>query len=371
MKYLKLFLSIIMVSLIACSQYKGSQEFYVGTYTAEGGKGIYLCKLDEKTGSISLENTFPGVDNPSFVKLSPNKKYLYSVSETAKGNGSPGHVYAYKVEENKGLTLLNSQESVGDNPCHVDVSADGKYVLASNYSSGTFSLFGVKEDGSITQAIKTVHNQGNGPDTVRQEAAHAHSAKFSPFTDEVFNADLGTDQLNIFHLEDGTLLQHGQLFVKFAPGAGPRHFDFHPNGKVIYVISELNSTVSVLKKEDEGWGIKQSISTLPAGFDGESYCADIHISDDGRFLYGSNRGDNSIAVFGINPDDASLKLEEIVPVEGNWPRNFGITPDGKWMLVANQRSGNITVFKVDKKTGSIRYTGKEIKVPSPVCIEFL
>ena len=362
---------MFIFSFIACSQNKSYQEFYVGTYTSEGAEGIYLCKMDTKTGDISLENTFTGIDNPSFIRLSPNRKYLYSVSETAKGDGETGFVHAFKVGKNKELTLLNSQESVGDNPCHVDVSADGKYVLVSNYSSGTFSFFEANENGSLAPAKKTVYNVGSGPDKGRQEAPHAHSAKFSPFSNEVFNADLGTDQLNIFHLENGTLVQHGQPLVKLIPGAGPRHFDFHPDGKAIYVISELNSTVSVLKKEGEDWVVSQSVSTLPEGFDGESYCADIHVSKDGKYLYGSNRGDNSIAVFEINPGNESLKLKEVVPVEGNWPRNFGLTPDGKWMLVANQRSGNITVFKVDTKTGSIKYTGKEIKLPSPVCVEFL
>lgn len=370
-KYLKLFCIAIMFSLVGCSQNESFQEFYVGTYTAEGGEGIYLCKLDEKTGDLSLMNTFTGIDNPSFVRLSPDRKYLYSVSETAKGDGETGFVHAFKVEENRDLTLLNSQESVGDNPCHVDVSADGKFVLVSNYSGGTFSILATDEDGKLFPAEKTVYNEGSGPVVGRQETPHAHSAKFSPFTNEVFNADLGTDQLNVFHLENGTLVQHNQSFVKLAPGSGPRHFDFHPNGKVIYVINELNSTVSVLKKEGDSWTVFQDISTLPSDFEGESYCADVHISKDGKYLYGSNRGDNSIAVFEVDAKDATLKLKDVVSVEGNWPRNFGITPGGEWLLVANQRSGNITVFKVDKETGSISFTGKELKLPSPVCVEFL
>jgi len=370
MKHFSLFIGFLFFVLALCAQNSDSQYFYVGTYTSEGAEGIYLCKLDQKTGDISLINTFSGMDNPSFLRLSPDNNYLYAVSETAKGDGKTGFVHAYKVGKDGNLSLLNSEESVGDNPCHVDVSPYGTEVLVSNYSSGTFSLFSVKKDGSLTPASQTIVNKGSGPNKDRQETPHAHSAKFSPFTDEVFNADLGTDQLNIYHLNDGGLVQVGQAYVKITPGAGPRHFDFHPNGNVIYVINELNSTISALKKEGKNWVVFQNISTLPDDFNGESYCADIHISNDGNFLYGSNRGHNSIAVFQVEPDDQSLRLLETVSVEGNWPRNFGITPDGSRMLVANQRSHNITVFNIDRQTGKLKYSGNEIELPAPVCIEF-
>ncbi|WP_340110828.1 lactonase family protein [Maribellus mangrovi] len=353
------------------SQNSQRQYFYVGTYTSEGAEGIYYCKLNKKTGTLTLENTIRGIDNPSFLRLSPDRKYLFAVSETAKGDGETGFVHAYTVKKNGHLEHINSQESVGDNPCHVDVSKDGEHVLVSNYSSGTYSVFSVGDDGALSPAVKTIYNMGSGLNKQRQEAPHAHSAKFSPFTNEVFNADLGTDRLNITHLEDRTLIESGQAFVKLEPGAGPRHFDFHPNGKVIYVINELNSTVSALRKEGNNWTVFQNLSTLPDDFHGESYCADIHISKDGKFLYGSNRGHNSIVIFSVNEKDQTLSLKETVSVEGNWPRNFGITPDGYWMLVANQRSNNITVFRIDHETGSIKYTGKEIKLPAPVCIEFL
>ncbi|MCK3682949.1 lactonase family protein [Maribellus sp. YY47] len=347
------------------------QKFYVGTYTREGGEGIYLCSLDTQTGEISLERTFKALDNPSFVVLSPDKKYLYSVAEiTTMQGGKAGGVSAFHVDEKGDLHFLNKQSSHGTNPCHVGISKDGKYIIVSNYSSGSVALFPVKQDGSLGESSTVIQNEGSGADKSRQGESHAHSSKFSPFTDEVFNADLGTDQLNIFHLKDGQLKQSGQKFVKMTPGAGPRHFEFHPNGEVIYVISELNSTVSVLRKKNNEWKVVQEISTLPAGFKGESYCADIHISNDGKYLYGSNRGDNSVAVFEVNEKDQSLKMLETVSVEGNWPRNFGITPDGNWLLVANQRSGNITVFNVNQQDGSIKYSGKEIQLPSPVCVEF-
>lgn len=365
---------IILLSLFMSetlfAQEAALQRFYVGTYTAEGAKGINLCTLNPETGEMLIVKTFEGIANPSFVRLSPDRNYLYAVSETAKNDGKTGYVHAYKVEKNGDLTLLNSQESDGDNPCHVDVSPDGKYVVVSNYTSGTFSLFKVQKDGSLSPSKSTIQNKGTGPDTERQEGPHAHSAKFSPFTNEVFNADLGTDQLNIFHLENGSLKQDGQPFVKLASGAGPRHFEFYPNAKTMFVISELNSTITVLHKIKSNWEAGQVISTLPDNFKGESFCADIHLSKDGKYLYGSNRGHNSIAIFKVEEKDQTLEMLGTVSVEGNWPRNFGISPDGKWLLAANQRSGNIAAFSVNAEDGSISFSGNQVKMASPVCVEF-
>lgn len=368
MKSLTLFVGLFLVVLIALGQNVGFQHFYIGSYTSEGAEGIYLCKLNTNTGEVILEHTFSGVDNPSFVKLSPNKKYLYSVSEAGE-KGS--FVYAFEVQEDNSLVLLNKQSSNGQGPCHVDVSPGGNYVAVATYGGGTTSVYPVLKNGSLLEASSTIKNSGSGANKDRQSKPHAHSIKFSKWGNDVFSADLGTDQLNIYRLKKNALKTKGQAFAKLPPGAGPRHFDFHPNKKVIYVINELSSTVTALKKDRKGWSVFQNISTLPSDYTGESYCADIHISKDGKYLYGSNRGHNSIAVFEINSKDASLKLLDVVSVEGNWPRNFGITPDGRWMLVANQRSGNITVFEVDKVNGSIKYAGKEIKLPAPVCIEFL
>ena len=367
MKHYILFIWGILLSSLVFGQNPKFQEFFVGTYTSEGAEGINLCKLNTETGEISLENTFGGIENPSFLRLSPNKKYLYAVSEAGDAGS---FVYAYKVV-NRELKFLNRQSSNGQGPCHVDVSQKGYYVAVATYGGGTTSVYPVDKNGKLKEAFATIVNSGSGPVADRQTRPHAHSIKFSPFDSRVFSADLGTDQLNIYEMSYSGLKKSAQEYVKLPAGSGPRHFDFHPNGKVIYVINELNSTVSALKKEGERWSVFQNISTLPSDFDGESYCADIHISKDGKYLYGSNRGHNSIAVFEVNPTDQSLKLLETVPVQGNWPRNFGITPDGNLMLVANQRSSNITVFKINKETGSLTFSGKEIKLPAPVCIEFL
>ncbi len=372
MKNLRI-LFLLVVCIIACnSVVVNGQRFYVGTFTSEGGEGIYLCNFDPVSGEIALVKTFKGVDNPSFLKVSPDKKYLYSVSRTTEPiEKSGGFVLAYRIENDGTLHFINKQVANGAGPCHVDISANGEFVAIATYAGGTTSVYPVNPDGSLGECSSTIKNTGSGPHP-NQKSPHAHSIKFSPFDNStVFSADLGTDQLNIYRLKDGKLESSGQNFIKMKPGAGPRHFEFHPNGKTIYVINELNSTVSTVKKVGDRWQVVQDISTLPSGFEGESYCADIHISSDEKYLFGSNRGDNSIAVFTINPDTDELAIKGTVAVEGDWPRNFTLTPDGKFMLVANQRSGNITIFKINGKTGMPRFTGHEIKLPAPVCLEFM
>lgn len=368
MKTTILFLFAIFVSLTAFSQNVNSQKFYVGTYAKESAEGIYLCSFNPKTGEITKEKSFAGIENPSFVRLSPNKKYLYSVSE-AGDKGS--FVYAYKCESNGDLTLLNKQSSNGNGPCHVNVSSKGEFVAVANYGGGTTALYPVSTDGSLNEASTVLVNKGSGPNATRQSKPHAHSIKFSPYNSQVFSADLGTDNVDIYELENGELKRSVQQFVKMVPGAGPRHFDFHPKKEIIYVINELNSTVTCVKRVNEKWEVFQNISTVPEDFEGETYCADIHVSKDGAFVYGSNRGHNSIVVYKVNKNDGSLKRIGNVSVEGNWPRNFGLTPDGKSMLVANQRSNDISVFKINKETGMPEFTGKKFSLPNPVCIEFL
>jgi len=372
MKKIILSYLLLFAGFTVLGQRPETQKFYVGTFTSEGAEGIYLCDFNPATGEITLDKTFKGVDDPSFLKISPNQKYLYVVTRVNEDvEKSGGYVSAYQIEKNGDIHFLNKQISNGEEPCHVDVSPNGKFVAIATYNGGTTSLYPVNADGSLKPATSVIVNHGSGPVKDRQQQPHAHSIKFSPFSNQVFSADLGTDQFNIFTLEGDQLVQHGQKFVKLAPGAGPRHFDFHPNGKVIYVISELNSTVTALRNEGGEWKIFQIVSALPKNFKGTSYSADIHISKDGKYVYGSNRGDNSIAVFTVDPDTQKITLKTTVDVHGNWPRNFSLTPDENYMLVANQRSGNITVFKMNKETGIPEFTGKEIKLPSPVCIDFL
>jgi len=366
MKRLMVLMVLILNVLSVFGKKPDKQIFYVGAYTSEGAKGIYLCSFDNSSGEISLLETFEGIDNPSFLKTSNDKRFLYAVTEKQEGN-----VSAFQIDINGMLKFINEQNSNGKGPCHVDVSPDGKFVAVANYGGGTTALYPVAKNGSLLPATSVIVNEGSSINKSRQTKPYAHSMKFSPFGNQVFSADLGTDQLNIFSLEGDKLIQKGQKFAKLDPGSGPRHFDFHPDGETIFVINELNSTVTTFKLVNQNWEKQQVISTLPSDFNGTSYCADIHVSVDGKFLYGSNRGHNSIAVFEIESNTKHLKSVGFVSVEGDWPRNFALSPNGNYLLAANQKSGNITVFKINKETGKPEFTGKEIKIPAPVCIEFL
>ena len=371
MRCLLLLSFIVFTAFSANSQNENNQKLYVGTFTSEGAEGIYLCDFNSESGDINLDKTFKGVDNPSFLKISTDKKYLYSVSRTTPEiEKSGGFVIAYKIGKNGILHFLNKQISNGAAPCHIDVSSDGNFAAIATYTGGTTSVYPINEKGELLPASSVIDNNKtqNLDDKI---VSHAHSIKFSPFDGKVYSADLGTDQLNIFLNENGVLIPEKQNFVKLEKGAGPRHFEFHPNGKTIYVINELNSTISVLKMGNGKWNTIQNISTLPADYAGKSYCADIHISNDGKFLYGSNRGHNSIAIFDVKPVSNEIVFKGTVSVEGDWPRNFVLSPNGKFLLVANQRSGNITVFKLHPETGMPEFIGKEIKLPAPVCLEFL
>ena len=372
MKQIVLFLVAVCLGVVAWAQNVSEQQFYVGTFTSEGAEGIYLCSFNTEDGSIKLKNTFRGVDNPSFLKLSRSREHLYVVSRTTEAvEKTGGFAIAYKVDRNGELKLLNKQPANGNGPCHVDVSPDEKYIAIATYGGGTTSLYPLSKNGFLKPAATIIKNQGTGGDPKRQDKPHAHSIKFSPFGKQVFSADLGTDQLNIYNLKNGGLEPAKQAFVKLPSASGPRHFVFHPTQEAIYVINELNSTISVIKKADCSWKVVQNISTLPENYMGESYCADIHFSKDGKFLYGSNRGHNSIAVFQVNADNQELEMKGCVSVEGNWPRNFSLSPNGKWMLVGNQKSNDITVFRINAETRMPEFTGKKFNLPSPVCIEFL
>lgn len=366
MKKIFIVLMLVLNVLWIFAQNVQKQNFYVGTYTTEGAKGIYLCNVDNITGAITLLDTFEGIDNPSFLKISKDKRFLYAVTEKQEG-----YVSAYQIDKSGKLKFINKQISNGSGPCQVDVSRDGKFVAVANYGGGSTAMYPVAENGSLLPASSVIKNSGSSVNKSRQTKPFAHSIKFSPFGNQVFSADLGTDQLNIYTLEGDKLVQKDQKFVNPEPGSGPRHFDFHPDGKTIFLINELNSTITTFKNKEGKWENYQFISTLPADFKGVSYCADIHVSADGKYLYGSNRGHNSIAVFEIDKESKTLKPAGFVSVEGDWPRNFAISPDGNFLLVANQKSGNITVFKINKETGMPVFTGKEIKIPTPVCIEFL
>lgn len=347
---------------------------YVGTYTKGMADGIFVYSFNDQSGKL-IDLKIPAVsNNPSFLTISANKKYLYAVGELDNLDSSKsGGVSAFRIEKNNKLTLINHVLTHGANPCHVCISPDGKKLVASNYSGGNLSVFNVLPNGSLSEMVQRIQNTGSGPFPGRQTEPHAHSAQFDPTGKLLFAADLGIDELKIYSVGTGEipLTPNEQPFVKFAPGSGPRHFDFSADGRFIYVISELSSTITVLMKYGGEWKQVQTIKTLPKDFKGESWCADIHLSADGRFVYGSNRGHNSISVFKREPNSGKLIRIETVSVEGNWPRNFVIDPTGRFLLVANQKSNDITVFKIDGPSGKITFTGIKVPNQSPVCLQFL
>lgn len=349
----------------------GQIKFYTGTFTSGDAEGIYLCSFDTTTCNITLEQTYGEIENPNFLKVSNSGKFLLAVSRpSGKAGNNTGHIESFRIDSNGNLKFINRQDSHGADPCHIDISYDDRYAAIATYSGGTTSTYKISNNGELTPAISTIINEGSGPEK-RQDKPHAHSIKFSPDGKQVFSADLGTDNLNIFNFKNGKLIPAKQQFVKVPPGSGPRHFTFHPNSNLIYVINELISTVSVLEKRSKKWNLIQIVYTLPDVFEGTNYCADIHISADGKYVYGSNRGHNSIAVFKTDPLSKKLEFITTVSTEGKWPRNFGITPDGNFLLVANEHSGNITAFRINRNTGIPEYTGRQLEIPSPVCIEFL
>jgi 6-phosphogluconolactonase len=350
---------------------KKSDENYllIGTYTKRTSEGIYVYKFNSKTGEATYVSTAKGVKNPSFLDISSNKKNVYSVGEV-EGEGA---VNSFSFDKKTGiLQLLNSQGSGGANPCHISVDKTGKYAIVGNYTGGSLSILPIKTDGTLEKATQTIQHEGKGVNPDRQEKAHVHSVNIAPNNIDIFVPDLGTDKIVTYKLDDqtGKLSEGKPAFTKMEDGAGPRHFTLSPNGKYGYVIQELNSTITVFDYSKGKLKAKQTISTLPKDFKDKNACADIHISPDGKFLYGSNRFHDTIAMFSINPTNGKLTYIGEESVMGKIPRNFGIDPSGKFVLVANQESDNITIFERNVTTGKLKFTGKEIKVSMPVCLKF-
>ena len=366
------FFSIIfLLTLTGCIRDEKVLMF-VGTYTSGESKGIYSFYFDQGSGKLEPAETTSNRENPSFLAISPDKQFLYAVAEVEK---SPtirsGSVISYRILADGKLEKINQKATRGYHPCHVAVSPDGKLVVASNYSSGSLSLHKVDRHGGLDESFQQIQHVGSGPNTARQKQAHAHSALFDARGELLISADLGNDKLEFYKQSDtGDFVPGKQAFVSMKPGAGPRHFAFSPDQQFIYVMNELDVTVTVLKKETDRFVVIETVSALPNGYEEGTYGADIHVSQDGRFVYSSNRGHNSIAVFERNSTNGKIKLLGTESVQGDWPRNFTLSPNGKFLLVANQKSNTITVFKIDKN-GSLHYTGIHVDLPSPVCLKFL
>ena len=353
----------------------GELLVYVGTYTTGKSEGIYLYRLNLSSGELKPVASTKGVVNPSFLALTPSRRYLYAVNEVQEFAGrKSGAVSAFAVDQRTGeLRLLNQQPSLGADPCYVDVDAGGRFVLIANYTGGNVMVLPVRRDGSLGEAADMKQYQGSSVNRERQEGPHAHCIVLDPANRFAYSCDLGTDRIMIFRFDSrtGKLLPAEQRWVQVKPGAGPRHLAFQPGGKYVFVLNELHSTVTAFSRDPEKGSLKelQTLTTLPKDFAGTNTSADIHVSSDGRFLYCSNRGHDSIAIFAIDPH-GGLSTIGHESTRGMTPRNFGIVPTGAFLLVANQKSDNIAVFRVDRKTGRLSSTGQMVEAPSPVCLKF-
>lgn len=372
---------ICLVSFFAfaASGRQGKSIFYVGTYTQDGtnSKGIYAYGFDTKTGEVAPLGVAAETTNPSFVALSPNGHFLYAVNEVGDYKGpNSGGVSAFAVDHASGkLTFLNEVATRGADPCYITVDKMGKFVLVANYTGGSVAVFPVLADGKLGGASGFVQHTGHGTNPERQEGPHAHSIDLSPDNRFAYVDDLGLDELLVYKFDNakGTLAPNDPPFAKLDAGSGPRHFALSPSGKFAYVISEMGRSVTVFSNDAASVKLQhlQTISTLPKDFTSRNDDAEIEIHPSGKFLYASNRGNDSIAVYAIDPDKGTLTLVEITPTGGKEPRAFEIDPSGKFLFAANQKSDNIVVFRIDEKSGRLTPTGKVLNVPSPVCVKFV
>lgn len=353
-----------------------SQLLYVGTYTAAGRRdGIYLVRMDSDTGALQQVGAVDAGENPSFVTIHPDGRVLYAVNEVAvMGGVATGSVRAFAIDaESGGLTMVNEQPSEGAAPCYVSTDRKGRAVFVANYTGGTIAMLPLDDTNGLTPAAQVKQHMGTGPVTARQERAHAHCIIPHPTNTFVLAADLGVDRVMVYRFDDetGVLTHLEQGHGKLTPGTGPRHLVFHPQLPFVFVSGELNSTVTALRCDPSTGtlSVAQTLSTLPASWGGANYPADIHVSPDGRALYVSNRGHNSVAVFSVS-DAGRLALQQVMSTGGDWPRNFSLDPTGRWLLVANQRSGSIVVFARDAGSGRLTATSQRLALPSPACLRF-
>jgi 6-phosphogluconolactonase len=362
--------AVLVASLPAQPPKKGGLFAYVGTYTRQKSKGIYVYRFDPATGKLTDGALAAETSNPSFVAVSPDQKYLYAANENGQGM-----VTAFAIDPATGhLKMLNSVSAKGSGPCHVSVDKTGKMVFVANYNDGTAAAFPVKADGSLGESAWNIKNSGSSVDKQRQAGPHAHSANISPDNKFLLLNDLGLDEILVFHIDPAkaSVTPNDPPFGKVAPGSGPRHLAFSTNGKFAYAINEMLATITAFKW-DAGHGKLdevQTVSTLPAGYSGPKSTAEIAAHPNGKLLYGSNRGNSTIAAFSIDGGTGKLTMIDTFPSGGKTPRSIAIDPSGKFVLSAGQDSDNIAGFSIDGKTGRLTATGDTVEVGAPVCIVF-
>ena len=343
---------------------------YVGTYTRAKSKGIYAWHFSEATGKATPIGLAAETSNPSFLAVHPNRRFLYAVNE----NGA-GSVSAFSIEPDGKLKFLNSASSKGNGPCHLLVDRTGKYLFVANYGSGSTAVLPIHPDGSLGEASAFVQHQGSSVDKARQQGPHAHCVTQSPDGRFLLVNDLGLDEVLIYRFDasKGIITPNDPPFGKTAPGTGPRHLAFSRNGHFAYVVGEMFSNITAFRYDAARGSLEsfQTISMLPADYHGNNSGAEVAVHPTGKFLYGSNRGDNSIAVFSIEGATGKLTAVDRVPTQGKTPRNFAIDPAGKYLVAANQDTDNVVIFRIDPKTGIPKPTGDVLEAGAPVCVTFV
>lgn len=343
---------------------------FVGSYAEAADSGIYVYELDKKDGRLTLLHEKAGVQNPSFLNLDAAQNRLYAIGERLEDGRRQGAAVAYAIDPESGaLRELNRGPTVSATTCHIQRDASGRFFVVTSYSGGQIGLVEVGEGGTIGRLLDTHQHEGASVNRERQEKPHPHSAFFSPDNRFVWISDLGLDRIRAYRMNTEDKVLEFHVDTEVPAGAGPRHFAFHPNGAYGYVINELDSTIVAFRYDGEAGKLErlQVVSTLPEGFAGESATAEIQVSPNGRFLYGSNRGHDSIAVFRI-AEDGQLSPVAHTSTKGGHPRHFSLSPEGDYLLVANRDSNNIVVFKVDRENGTLHDTGYEVQASKPVCI---
>lgn len=390
---LRLMLTILVASLTGCqgsSQTRDSEEattgpmrVYIGTYTNATSKGIYVMEMDAKTGALTEPKLAAESPSPSFLALHPNRKYLYAVNEVGEFQGQKtGAVSAFAINDDGSLKMLNQQSSGGAGPCHLDIDRGGRSLFVANYGGGSVALLPVNQDGTLKPPSSVIQHQGSSVNPRRQEAPHAHCINVAPNLfrrnppgGRALVADLGLDKILIYEFESDRdpILASDPHERSTSPGAGPRHLAFAPAGNFVYVNNELTSTVSAFTYNDSTGAMKelQTLSTLPESFDKtKNSTAEIAVHPSGKFVYVSNRGHDSIAIFKVDKD-GKLTAAGHQSTQGKTPRNFGIDPTGKFLLAANQGSDTVVVFRIDPKSGALSPAGATASVPTPVCVTFV
>lgn len=348
---------------------------YIGTYTKTKSKGIQLCKFDTATGKLTYVGLAAETTNPTFLSVHPNQKFLYSVCEVSGGAKQSG-AEAFSIDPATGmLKLLNQESSVGAGATALTVDRTGKCIIVANYGSGSVCAMPIKADGSLGAHTSFFQHEGFSANKARQTGPHAHSANVDPSNQFGLVCDLGLDKVFVYKLDAAAakLTPNTPPSVSTQPGSGPRHLAFHPNGKWVYVIHELDNTMTTYAWDGAKGTLTplQTISTLPADFQDKSACAEVEVHPNGRFVFGSNRGHESIATFSVDQATGKLTLVGTESTQGKHPRFFTLDPSAKWLLCGNQNTDNLVIYSVDDQTGKLKPTGQQLEIGAPVCIRFV